>query len=96
MIPKDVTISAIITNWSAPALERSKHKHKIDKNFLGKVESELYENLNASKIARPQAHSDSSNSSEGGMAKMRVENMDKKLADFRMSYMRKRALEENE
>lgn len=83
-------------NWSAPALEGSKYKHKIDMNFLGKVESELYENLKASKIARPRAHSDSSNSSEGGMVKMRVENMDKKLADFRINYMRNLALEENE
>ncbi len=74
------------------ALEGSKYKHKIDESFLGKVESKLYENLKASKIARPQAHSDSSNSSEGGVVKMRVENLDKKLADFRMDFMRITAL----
>ena len=83
-------------NWSAPALEDSKYKHRIDKNFLGKVESELYENLKASKIARPRVHSNSSNSSEVGMVKMWVENMDKKLADFRIDYVMDLALEENE
>ena len=74
-------------NWSAPALERSKYKHKIDKNFLEKVESELYKNVNASKIARPRAHSDSSkNASEEGKGKLEVKNGDKKLADLRMSF----------
>ncbi len=74
-----------------PALERSKYKHKIDKNFLEKLESELYENLNVSNIARPRrAHS------EGGMAIFRVENEDKKFADFQKDYMRDLGLEENE
>ena len=69
--------------WSAPSLEGYKYKDKIDMNFLGKVESELYENLKASRLARPRAHSDSSNSSEGGMATMRVKNMEKKIRDIR-------------
>lgn len=63
--------------WSAPALEGNKYKHKIDKNFLEKVESELYENLKASKFARSWAHSDSSNSSEGGMVLLKVRNLEK-------------------
>lgn len=82
-------------NWSAPALKGSKYKQKIDMNFLGKIESEFYENLKASKIARPWVYSNSLNSSKGGMVKIRVKNMDKKLADFRINYIRNPALEKN-
>ena len=70
-------------SWSAPALGGNKSKHKINKYFLEKVESELYENLTASKFARPRAHSDSSNSSEGGKALLQVVNLEKKVADLK-------------
>ncbi len=73
--------------WSAPALEGNKYKHKIDKNFLEKVESELYENLKDSRLARPRAHSDSSNSSEGGMAVLKVKDMEKKVTDLQTDSM---------
>lgn len=50
--------------WSAPALEGHKGRSAMEKLFLEKVECELCEELLASGVARPRAHSDSSNSSE--------------------------------
>lgn len=76
-------------------LKCNKYKHKINKNFLKKVESKLYENFNVSKIVRLWVHSNSSYSNEGGIVKMRVKNMNKKLADFQISYMKDLALEKN-
>lgn len=69
--------------WSVPVLEGNKYMQKIDKNFLDKVELELYENLMASKCARPRAHSDSSNCIEGAMALLQVINLEKKVTDLK-------------
>lgn len=67
------------SRWSAPALEGNKHKSAIDKLFLTKVESELCEELMASKVARPRAQSDSSNSSEVSKANLKVPNLGEML-----------------
>ena len=58
--------------WSRPASEDKTLLSQIDALFLEKVELELGENLKASRLARPRAQSDSSNSSEAGTATMDV------------------------
>lgn len=76
-------------------LEGNKYKHKIDKKFFGKVESKFYENLKASKIVKPWAYSNSSNFNKERMVKMRVKNIDRKLTNFQINYIRNLALEKN-
>ncbi len=79
-------------------LERRKHKHKhrIEKKFLEKVESKPYKNLNVSKIARLRAHSDNSNTSDGSKRILKVKNKDKKSAAFEKDYITILGLEVDE
>lgn len=45
-------------SWSTPELSDNRFKSEIEKSFLGKVEFELSEGLQASRVARPRAQSD--------------------------------------
>lgn len=69
--------------WSASALEDHKGKSAIEKLFVEKVDCELCEELLASGVARPRAHSDGSNSSELSKANLDVSGLAERLNSIR-------------
>ncbi len=60
------------------------------------MESELYKNFNASKIAKPRAHFDSSNTNDRSKGILKVKNENKKSTAFEKDYMTILGLEVDE
>lgn len=66
-------------------IEGNKRQSAIDKLFLEKVESELCEDLMASRVARRRNQPDSSNSSQVSKANLKIPNLEEKLNRLRFN-----------